>query len=81
MMIGTAPPTGPMVNNCTSVTMPATNMALCSRVTCRPKLAACNAAGAGNDQQRGQVAHEHGADMLQAQRDGLPQGHFGFKLG
>ena len=44
------------------------------------KLAACNAAGAGNDQQRGQVAHEHGADVLQAQRDGLTQGHFGFKL-
>ena len=44
------------------------------------KLAACNAAGAGNDQQRGQVAHEHGADMLQAQRDGLTHGHFGFKL-
>ena len=44
------------------------------------KLAACNAAGAGDDQQRGQVAHEHGADVLQAQRNGLPQGHFGFKL-
>ena len=43
-------------------------------------LAACNAAGAGDDQQRGQVAHEHGADVLQAQRNGLPQGHFGFKL-
>ena len=32
------------------------------------------------DEPTGQVAHEHGADMLQAQRDRLPQGHFGFKL-
>ena len=30
MMMGTLPPTGPMVNSCTSVTTPATNMALCS---------------------------------------------------
>ena len=44
------------------------------------KLTACNTTGAGDDQQRGQVTHEHGADVLQAQRDRLPQGHFGFKL-
>ena len=43
-------------------------------------LAACNAAGAGDDQQRGQVAHEHGADMLQAQGDGLAQRHLAIKL-
>ena len=35
MMMGTPPPTGPIVNSCTSVTTPATNMALCSSVTCR----------------------------------------------
>ncbi len=27
------------------------------------KLTACNAAGTGDDQQRGQVAHEHGGGM------------------
>ena len=35
MMIGTLPPTGPRPYSCTSVTMPATNMAFCSRLTCR----------------------------------------------
>ena len=39
-----------------------------------------NAAGTGDDQQRGQVAHEHGADMLQAQGDGLAQRHLAIKL-
>jgi len=39
-----------------------------------------NAAGTGDDQQRGQVAHEHGADMLQTQRDRLFQGHFCVEL-
>ena len=44
------------------------------------KLAACQAAGAGDDQQRGQVAHKHGKHMLQTQRDGVLEGHFCFKL-
>ena len=39
-----------------------------------------NAAGTGDDQQRGQVAHKHGADMLQTQRDRLFQGHFCVEL-
>ena len=34
MIIGTFPPTGPMENNCTSVTIPATSMAFCSRESC-----------------------------------------------
>ena len=33
-----------------------------------------------SERQRGQVAHEHGADMLQTQRDGLLQGHLGVEL-
>ena len=44
------------------------------------KLAACNAAGAGDDQQRGQIAHKHGENVLQAQRDGVLQRHFCLKL-
>ena len=35
-----------------------------------------DAAGAGDDQQRGQVAYKHGQHVLQAQGDGLTQGHF-----
>lgn len=35
-----------------------------------------DAAGAGDDQQRGQIAHEHGQHVLQSQGDGLAQGHF-----
>ena len=72
---------GSMVNSCTSVTIPATNMALCSRVTCSLQTPPpAMAAGAGDDQQRSQVAHEHGADMLQTQRDRLFQGHFCVEL-
>ena len=44
------------------------------------KLTTCNAAGTGDDQQRGQVAHEHSADVLQTQGDGLLQRHFTVKL-
>ena len=44
------------------------------------KLTACKAAGTGDDKKRGQVAHEHGKYMLQAQRDGLAKGHLGIKL-
>ena len=40
------------------------------------KLTPRDTAGAGDDQQRGQVAHEHSQHMLQSQRDGLTQGHF-----
>ena len=35
IMMGTLPPTGPTAYSWTSVTMPATNMAFCSRLTCR----------------------------------------------
>ena len=44
------------------------------------KLTTCNAAGTGDDQQRGQVAHEHSADVLQTQGDGLAQRHLAIKL-
>ena len=35
IIIGTLPPTGPMVNSCTSVTIPATSMAFCKSCNCR----------------------------------------------
>ena len=44
------------------------------------KLPTGNAADAGNDQQRGQIAHKHGENVLQAQRDGVLQRHFCLKL-
>ena len=44
------------------------------------ELTAHEAAGAGDDEQRGEVAHEHGEDVLQAQRDSVAQRHFRLKL-
>ena len=44
------------------------------------KLTAGDSAGAGNDQQRGQVADEHGQHVLQAQGDRLLQGHLAVQL-
>ena len=37
-------------------------------------------AGAGDDEQRRQVAHKHGKNVLQSQGDGLLQGHFSVQL-
>ena len=44
------------------------------------KLTACDAAGAGDDEQRGEVAHEHGENVLQAQRDGVAQRHLRLEI-
>ena len=44
------------------------------------ELAARQTAGARDDEQRGQVADEHGEHMLQAQRDRLAKGHLGFEV-
>ena len=44
------------------------------------ELTAHEAAGAGDDEQRGEVAHEHGEHVLQAQRDRVAQRHFRLKL-
>ena len=43
-------------------------------------IAAGDAAGAGDDQQGGQVTDEHGQHVLQAQRDRLAQRHFAVQL-
>ena len=40
------------------------------------KFIAGQAAGAGDDEQRGQVSHKHGQHMLQTQGNGLAQRHF-----
>ena len=39
-----------------------------------------DAAGAGDDQQRRQIAHKHSQNVLQTQRDRLAQRHFSVKL-
>ena len=44
------------------------------------ELTAREAAGAGDDEQRGEVAHEHGEHVLQSQRDSVAQRHFRLKL-
>ena len=44
------------------------------------ELTAREAAGAGDDEQRGEVAHEHGEHVLQSQRNSVAQRHFRLKL-
>ena len=80
--IGTFPPTDPMENICTNVTIPAIIMAFCKRavLSSAKPASAVSPHAPHNYDKRCKVSDEHSHNMLQSKRNSLRQRYSALKL-
>ena len=79
-MIGTLPPIGPMAKLNERYHARNEHRVLKDADLKIRELAACNAARAHDDEQRREVADEHGENVLESERNGSCQRHFGVEI-